>query len=148
MIYSKTFIIGFAKFTQEENIHPDDNAFYNELFDRYLDEQKKPEPEPGICEQVLEAAAEMTNVSMDELSSGKKYGDIPTCKQITSKILHELKCSDETIASKLPQMGSAGSIKSRREAAAKYQKTEKNYRQVLNQLRERFGIAIPVILRH
>ena len=143
MMCRKQFILDFAEY------YNGSQAPVEEAFDTFLAEQdSKPEPEPGICEQVLEAAAEMCNISLDELASGKKYGEIPTCKQISAQILHELKCSDETIAKNLPQMGSAGSIRSRREAAVRYQKTEANYRKVLNQLRERFGIAIPVALRH
>lgn len=148
MKYNKDFIIGFAEYfkTSDDSVY---DAF--DIFEVLKEQEKpdpKPEPEQGICLQVLEAAAEMCSVSMDELSNGKKYGDIPTCKQMTAKILHELKCSDETIANELPQMGSVGSIRSRREAAARYEKVEKNYRQVMNQLRSKFGIAIPVVLRH
>ena len=142
MMFNKGFVVDFAEY------YRDHHGTVSDAFDTFLEERKKPEPEPGICEQVLEAAAEMTNVTQDELTNGKKYGDIPTCKQMTAKILHELKCSDETIASKLPQMGSYGSVRSRREAAARYEKVEKNYRLVMNQLRSKFGIAIPVVLRN
>lgn len=138
MNYNRKLCIDFA------NIARDRPGDIEEMFDKFLDglekPEPKPEPEPGICKQVLEAAAEMCGVSMHELSSGMKYGAIPSCKQLTAKILNELKCSDVTIASKLPQMGTVGTIRSRREAAAKYQKVEKNYRVCLNQLRERFGL--------
>lgn len=120
-----------------------------ELLDTFIEKMEKPDPKPepelGICEQVLEAAAEMTNVSIQELSSGKKYGNLPSCKQLTALVLHELKCSDATIASKLPQMGTAGSVRSRRQAAGRYEKQEKSYRQVLEQLRKKFNIETPVI---
>ena len=138
MKYNRKFCIDFANMVRGR---PGD---IEEMFDKFLDGREKPdpkpEPEPGICEQVLEAAAEMCGVSMDELSNGKKYGSIPSCKQLTAKILNELKCSDVTIASKLPQMGTVGTIRSRREAAAKYQKVEAKYLAVMNQLREKFGL--------
>ena len=151
MNYNRQIIINFAKFVHEYNFLPGDDADYNGLLDTFLDSQDKPnpkpEPEQGICLQVLEAAAEMCGISMNELDNGKKYGQIPSCKQMTAKILHELKCPDGTIASKLPQMGSVGSIRSRREAAARRENSggEKNYRQVLGQLRSKFNIEIPVI---
>ena len=144
MKFDKQFVIAFAEY-----YHTGTNTLYSTFdtfLDKYLKEQEK--PPPGIHLQVLEAAAEMTNVSMNELESGKKYGNLPTCKQFSAQILHELKCSDKTIANELPQMGSVGSIRSRREAASKYEKAENNYRLVMNQLRNKFGIAIPVILRH
>lgn len=139
MILNKAFTIGFAEYYRNYS------GTVNDAFDTFLDEKKKPEPEPGICLQVLEATAEMCGVSMQEIGSGKKYGEIPTVKQISAKILHELKCSDETIASALPQMGSYGSIRSRRDAAGRYEKQEKSYRQVLEQLRDKFNIEKPVI---
>lgn len=142
MKYNRQFCISFAKFVQEENILPDDD--YNQLFDefekKYSGEPEK--PEPAIYNQVLEAAAEMCNVTRDELESGRKYGEIPSCKQMTCKILFELSNSDETIAHMLPMMGSVGSVRSRRAAASKYERTERSYRVVMNQLRERFGIRV------
>lgn len=98
------------------------------------------EPDPNIYHQVLEAAAEMTNVTITELSSGKKYGNIPSCKQMTSKVLSELKCSEKSIALNLPMMGRRGTIHSQIKAASKYEGQEKSYRVVLNQLRSRFGL--------
>lgn len=145
MNYNRQLVLGFAAYAR--NNFGELEGLLNTFIEEMEKPNPKPEPEVGVCLQVLESAAEMTGVTMDELSSGKKYGSIPSCKQICAQILHELKCSDETIASNLPQMGTIGSIRSRREAAVKYQKVEKNYRQVLNQLRERFGIAIPVVLR-
>ena len=132
MMFNESCMFLFAEYYRN---HP---GTVKDAFAAFLNEQKKPESEPGICLEVLEAAAEMCGVSMNELSNGRKYGNIPTVKQLTAKILHELKCSDETIASKLPQMGSYGSVRSRREAAARRAKGEKNYRAVLEQLRKKF----------
>ncbi len=142
IVYSRQLTIDFAAHARNQPGELED------LLDTFMDSQDKlnpkPEPELGICLQVLEAAAEMCGISMNELDNGKKYGQIPSCKQMTAKILHELKCSDATISSKLPQMGSVGSIRSRREAASRYEKspTEKNYRKVLAQLRSKFGITL------
>ena len=135
-IYSKDFVIEFAEYFKAGDA-PVYDAF-NTFLDKYLNEPE--EPDPNIYHQVLEAAAEMTNVTMMELSSGKKYGDLPSCKQMTSKVLSELKCSEESIALNLPMMGRRGTIHSQIKAASKYEGQEKNYRVVLNQLRSRFGL--------
>ena len=138
MNYNRRLTLEFAAYTRSRSGELEEllNAFIKEI----EKPDPKPEPEVGVCLQVLESAAEMTNVSLQELSSGKKYGNLPSCKQLTALVLHELKCSDATIASKLPQMGTAGSVRSRRQAAGRYEKQEKSYRQVLEQLRTKFGI--------
>ena len=142
MNYNRRLTLEFASHARRKH------GELEELLNAFIEEMEKPDPKPepelGICFQVLEAAAEMTCVTMDEINSGRKYGSIPSCKQITCKILNELKCPDATIASKLPQMGSYGSVRSRRAAAIRYEQTEKSYRLVLAQLREKFNIEIPI----
>ncbi len=140
MRFNKEFVIDFASFyrTGDAPIYEAFDAFLG----KYLKEAEK--PEPGIYLQVLQTAAEMCNVTMDELSGGRKYGEIPTCKQMASKILHELKCSEESIAKELPVMGVRGTVHSQIMAASKYENSEPSYKVVMMQLRERFGIEAPV----
>lgn len=140
MRYTKDFVIGFAEYFKTQDL-PVYQAF--DIFE-VLKENEKLHTEPSIYMQVLQATAEMTNVTMSELAGGKKYGEIPICKQISCAILHELKCSDESISKELLiQMGGVGSIRSRRLAAVRYESTERNYRLVLMQLRTKFNVEIP-----
>ena len=141
MNFNKQFCTDFAEYFTTSKL-PVYRAF-DKFLDKYLKEPER--PEPGIYLEVLEAAAEFCNVTLDELCSGKKYGDIPTCKQMVSKVLHELKCSEESIALNLPMLGPRGTVHSQIMAATKYARSEKGFRLVLNQLRERFGIKIPVV---
>ena len=141
MTFNKQFVISFAEYFLEAGGGPVYDAF-NTFLKKYIKEEEG--PEPGIHMQVLEAAAEMCGITLTELQSGKKYGDIPTCKQLASKVLSELKCTEHSINKALPFMGHRGTIHSQIMAAAKYEKTELNFRVCLNQLRERFGLLDPV----
>ena len=73
MMCRKQFVLDFAEY------YNGSQAPVEEVFDTFLAEQEsKPEPELGICLLVLESAAEMCNVSMIEIESGLKYGELPT----------------------------------------------------------------------
>ena len=139
MKFNRQFCTDFAEY------YTGSTTPVNDAFDTFLEESLKgpEETEPKIYMQVLEAAAEMCGVSLDELSNGKKYGEIPSCKQMTCKILSELRCSDSDIVKELPQMGGYQSIRSRRMAATRYESTERNYRLVLMQLRTKFNVELP-----
>ncbi len=141
MKFNKQFCISFAEYFATNDL--DIYQAFDKFLDKYLKEPEK--PEPGIYLQVLEAAAEFCNITLDELCSGRKYGDIPSCKQMTSKVLHELKCSEKSIAENLPMLGPRATVHSQIMAAARYTRSEKGFRLVINQLRERFGIKIPVV---
>ena len=143
MKYTKEFVIEFANLARGNPMEP-----IEDLLDRFFEcyqgddlEQPPPEQQQNIYYQVLAAAAEMCNVTLSELQSGKKYGDIPTVKQLTSKILSELEFSQEKIAKELPLLGKRNAIQQQVQAATKYSE-HKPFRNVLEQLRERFDIEI------
>ncbi len=139
MKFNRQFCTDFAEY------YTGSTTPVNDAFDTFLEESLKgpEEPESKIYMQVLESAAEMCGVSMNELSNGRKYGEIPTCKQITCKILHELKCSNSDIIKELPQLGGYQSIRSRRIKATEYEETERSFKLVLMQLRTKFNVEIP-----
>lgn len=137
--YSKQFVLDFAEYFKAG-----DTPVY-EAFTAFLEmEEEEPDPDTKIYMEVLSMAAELCNVSMQELESGLKYGALPTVKQITSKILHELGHSEHFIANNLPVMRNRNTVHSQRMAANRYEAQEIGYRNVLNQLREAFGIEVTV----
>ncbi len=145
MRFNKEFVLGFANLTRDQE------GDIEEMFDEFLENYMKDPDESAediIYMDVLEEAAEMCSISMEELESGRKYGDIPTCKQMTSKVLHELKCTEESISRNLPLLGGRGTVHSQIMAAAKFERTELNFRVCLNQLRERFDLIDSVHKEH
>lgn len=139
-MYSREFVITFGDLARKYR-----NIPLEELFDHAFEATEATNPEAGPPEQqqniffqVMAAAAEMCNVTMAELESGNKYGDIPTVKQLTSKILSELEFSQKKIAVELPMLGKRNAIQQQVTAANKYAKSKKSFRVVLEQLREKF----------
>ena len=132
--YSKQFVLDFAEY------YTGSEAPVLESFNTFLEmEEEEPDPDTKIYMEVLSMAAELCNVSMQELNSGLKYGALPTVKQLTAKILHELGHSEHFIANNLPVMRNRNTVHSQRMAANRYEAQEEGYRNVLNQLREAFG---------
>ena len=136
MKYNKQFVIEFGNLCRTSTETTE--KLFTELESKYTKEHIETK---GIYMEVLEASSEMCGVTMDELHSGQKYGDIPTCKQITSKILSEMRYSEENIAANLPALGKRGTVHSQIKAAGEYEEHNKTYRVVLNQMRSKFEIT-------
>jgi len=143
MKYTKEFVIEFAKLVR---------AYYyksiDELFDNFTDAiggfnefKLSRDPQQSIFIQVLFSAAEMCNVTMEEIASGRKYGDIPTAKQLTSKILSELGYSQELITKELPELGKRNAVQQQIMKAGQYEERNVLFANVLNQLRGQFDIG-------
>ena len=138
-MYTREFVLEFAQLVRGNPMETID-----ELFDRFFEcyEQPEPAPEPqNIFLNVLISATERCNVTMEELESGRKYGDIPTVKQLTSKVLSELEHSQEKIAKELPMLGKRNAVQKQITTATRYAvNNKKPFLNVLVQLREKFNV--------
>lgn len=134
-LFDKAFCLEFADMVRGRP------GNLEEMLNKFIADKQNPEDEPEkIYTEVLTAASEMSNVTMDELESGKKYGDLPTCKQLTSKILHELGFKEKDISKNLPMLGLRITVHKQITKAGEYEESDKNFRKVLVQLRSKFEL--------
>ena len=129
--YSKTVLL---KFAEEARKYPE--AILPDLFDLFVDSKK----DLDIFNQVLDASCELCNISFEEVKSGRRYGNIPFCRQLTSRILSEMGYSETLIAKSLPALGKRGAIISQIQTSKNDEATNPSYAGVLTELRKRFNL--------
>lgn len=95
-----------------------------------------PPPDTSIFSKIELSVSEMCGISIQELKSGRKYGQIPTAKQLIVRILTELEYKPGTILENMPYMSNTQSIRSRYYASRTFEKYDKRFRIVLEQLKD------------
>lgn len=130
--YTKQFLF---KFAAEARKYP--QADLDDLLSIFIES----EDDKFTYMRVLDDVMERTKISHSELKSKRRYGRIPECKQITSRVLNEIGYSENRIAELLPELGGRITIHSQIAKSKDLEYSDKNYAMILNQLLQKYGKA-------
>lgn len=95
--YNKQYLISFADYARK---YPKvDLTGLLKQFDRLNGYKEK-------YYDVIETACELTGVSIPELKSGRRYGNIPACKKLLIHVLTSMSIPFDEINQLFPELGS------------------------------------------